>query len=52
MWIEELADKLKEHNQKIDKVHTQTEQKIEQLKELYLERERMIDELLGDNNNE
>lgn len=52
MWLEDLAEELKVLNQKIDKVHKQAEQKIEQLKALYGERERLIDQLLEDEEDE
>lgn len=48
MWLDELEGKLKDINKKIDRQHKKVEDNIEQLKELYKERDFITDELLSE----
>ena len=48
MWLDELESKLKDINKKIDRQYKKVEDNIEQLKELYKERDFITDELLSE----
>jgi hypothetical protein len=39
MWLDDLANKLKEINYKIDIQHKKTKESIQQLQDLYVERD-------------